>query len=236
MPPRIKRIYRWTLAIGLILVLSPLLFLWVVSLVNWAIFPSGVIALLLIMLLLAAPLVFLGALWLIALGIAYGAHALIRPSDMGSGERALAMGTGAVCAAVSLYLIHVPDSPDSCSRALSDTGYEICLEKKFASMSVPETRQWLADNGYRIGKSTPASNTLPARDPRHRDDFGYSPDFRFPAIRDNGPLEGVPYGMNLNRIWTRFGLSMDRFELNLYGESDTDTIVSVDVWWGREFL
>jgi hypothetical protein len=144
---------------------------------------------------------------------------------------------GIACCGVLVYFLYIPRGPDQCSRVITDTRYEICLEEVFSGMTTSEAREWLAVNDFTVGRAVESNpNYSHARDPRHADNPAYSYDIYFQAFRDFGKVRSVPYGTNFNRIFARIGPAPDRFELNIYGDRESDKVVAVDVWWAFSFL
>ena len=188
--------------------------------------------------LFAPVLMILGSLIVIVTGAAYGIKVFrMGRSATGQGRGLVMQGIGLLCAVILLFLAYVPGGPDGCSRVLTDTGYEICLEDEFADLTISETRQWLTANGYTVGSAIETDRTYSrARDSRHANnpDFGY--DLYFQAFRDFGRGRSIPYGTMFNRLFARIPPAPGRFELNIYADDGNDDIMAVDAWWGFSFL
>ncbi|MCP1201134.1 hypothetical protein [Notoacmeibacter sp. MSK16QG-6] len=186
---------------------------------------------------LGPVLMLLGVVMLVVTGFAWGMRAFKRKISDHPRIKYIRRLIGLACFGILLFLLYVPSGPDQCSRVLTDTQYEICLEGVFSDMTTAEARQWLAENDFRVGRvvnSNPRYSR--ARDTRHADDPTFSYDFHFQAFRDFGKFRSVPYGTNFNRFFARIGPAPDRFELNIYGSVEDDRVVAVDVWWAFSFL
>ena len=186
---------------------------------------------------LAPVLILLGVMILVVTGFAWGMRAFKGNISNHPRTKYIQRFIGLACFGILLFLLYVPSGPDQCSRVITDTQYEICLESVFSDMTTAEARQWLAENGFRVGRvlnSNPRYSL--ARDTRHADDPTFAYDLHFQAFRDFGKFRSVPYGTNFNRFFARIGLAPDRFELNVYGSVEDDKVVAVDVWWAFTFL
>ncbi|MEM7319994.1 MAG: hypothetical protein AAF408_13350 [Pseudomonadota bacterium] len=189
------------------------------------------------LILLGPALMLLGAIILVVVGFAWGIRAFKGKGSDHSITKYIQKFVGLACFGVLLFLLYVPSGPDQCSRVVSDTQYEVCLEGVFADMTTAEARQWLAENGFKVGRvfeSNPKYSR--AHDTRHADKAAYAYDFHFQAFRDHGKYRSVPYGTNFNRFFARIGPAPDRFELNIFGSAEDDNIVAVNVWWAFSFL
>ena len=174
---------------------------------------------------------------LVVTGFAWGMREFVEKGLGHSRTKFVKRCIGSVCFGILLFLLYIPSGPDQCSRVITDTQYEICLEGVFKEMTTTEAQQWLAENGFRVGRvvnSNPIYSL--ARDKRHADDPAFAYDFHFTAFRDFGKFRSVPYGTNFNRFFARIGLPPERFELNVYGSVEDDIVVAVDVWWAFTFL
>jgi hypothetical protein len=143
---------------------------------------------------------------------------------------------GIACSGALIYLAYIPGGPDPCSRVITDTQYEKCLENIFANMSLDDARQWLEEHGYDVTSNLRGDWSgepgLGIEDGKVT--FRY--DRFFTAYRNHGPTKSVPYGTNFNRIFARIGPAPDHFELNVYGWETEDHIERVRVWWAFSFL
>lgn len=187
--------------------------------------------------LLGPVLMLLGAIILIVTGFAWGIRAFKGKNSDHPRAKYIKRSIGLACFGVLLFLLYIPSGPDQCSRVVTDTQYEVCLEGVFADMTTAEVRQWLEENGFRVGRVLDTNPRYSrARDTRHADNSTFAYDFHFQALRDFGKFRSVPYGTNFNRFFARIGPAPDRFELNIYGNVEDDKIVAVDVWWAFSVL
>lgn len=144
---------------------------------------------------------------------------------------------GLVCVGLLAYLIYIPRGPDPCSRVITDTQYEACLEAAFADLSFEQAIQWLKRYGYNTngGGVSPLKKGGPWRG-YDDGEFAFMYDrSRYPS-REYGPFRTVPYGTNFNRMFARVWPAPNRFQLNIYGLSDQDMSIRVQVWWAFSFL
>lgn len=186
---------------------------------------------------LGPVLMLLGVIILVVTGFAWGIRAFIGKNSDHPQSKYIKVFIGVTCFGILLLLLYVPSGPDQCSRVVTDTQYEVCLEGVFADMTTAEARQWLEENGFRVGRVVGSNpRYLRARDRRHADNSSFSYDLHFQAFRDFGKFRSVPYGTNFNRFFARIGPAPDRFELNIYGNTEDDRVVAVDVWWAFTFL
>jgi len=186
---------------------------------------------------LGPVLMLVGALILIVIGFVWGVRAFKKNNAGRPVAKYTKQFVGIACCGTLLYFLYIPSGPDQCSRVITDTQYEVCLESVFADMTTFEARQWLAANDFTVGRMVEANRTYSvARDPRHANNPEYSYDLHFQAFRDFGKVRSVPYGTNFNRIFARIGPAPDVFELNIYGDGESGKVVAVDVWWAFSFL
>lgn len=182
-------------------------------------------------------LMLLGALILIVMGSVWGMRSFKKNRAGRPLAKQIKQFIGIACCGMLLYLLYIPSGPDHCSRVITDTQYEVCLEGVFAEMTTVEARQWLVTNDFTVGRVVESNPKYSfARDPRHANKPSYGYDFHFQAFRDFGKIRSVPYGTNFNRIFARIGPAPDRFELNIYGDDHEQKVVAVDVWWAFSFL
>lgn len=182
-------------------------------------------------------LMLLGAIMLVAIGLIWGVRAFRRESSGRPITKYMRKLIGLTCFGLLLFLLYIPNGPDQCSRTITDTQYEICLEGVFSDMTTPEARRWLEESGFRVSRIIEADTKNPhARDARHSGNPAFTYDFHFQAFRDFGKYRSVPYGTNFNRLFSRIWPAPDRFELNVYGSAKHDNVVAVNVWWAFSFL
>lgn len=186
---------------------------------------------------LGPVLMLLGAIILVVIGFIWGIRAFKGKSSSHPLTKYINKFIGLTCFGILLFLLYIPSGPDQCSRVVTDTQYEVCLEGVFADMTTADARQWLGENNFRVGRVMESSTRYShARDTRHADNSAYAYDFHFQAFRDLGKFRSVPYGTNFNRFFARIGPAPDRFELNIYGSAEDDKVVAVNVWWAFSFL
>ena len=186
---------------------------------------------------LGPVLMLLGVIVLLVTGFACGIRAFKRKSPGHPRTKYVKRFIGLACIGILLYFLYVPSGPDQCSRVLTDTQYEVCLEGVFADMTTAEARQWLEENSFRVGRVVDTNPRYSlSRDSRHAENSTFAYDFHFQAFRDFGKFRSVPYGTNFNRFFARIGPAPDRFELNIYGDLEDDKVVAVDVWWAFSLL
>jgi hypothetical protein len=191
-------------------------------------------------------LILLVCTMLVLAGFIRGVRALL---GKGGGNRKWRKSIGVLCAIVIAFFAYVPAGPDTCSRVVLDTQYEICVERIFAEMTIQEAKAWLVENGYENGREISLfkfSSYFP-RDDRHATLVGSpnpekrtfnpdAPDMTFQAFRNEGAFRSIPYGTNFHRFFARIGLPPDRFELVVHGNTEKDRIVAVNAWWAFTFL
>lgn len=187
--------------------------------------------------LLAPVLKLLGGFVLLVTGLFWGLRGFSKKAKGRPRSKLAQKITGTACVGVSLFFLYVPSGPDQCSRTVTDTQYEVCLESIFADMTILEVRHWFEENGFRVGTIIDTySSSSSANDRRHAENPEFNYNFHFEAFRDFGSYSSVPYGTNFNRFFARIGPAPDRFELQLYGDTEDDAVVAVNVWWAFSFL
>lgn len=180
--------------------------------------------------------ILLGALGMVFLATIWGIRAFKSKNSDRSSLKYTKQFIGLVCGGTLAYLLYIPSGPDPCSRVITDTQYENCLENTFSELSFLDTRQWLERYGYRSTSNLKGgygdSPALGIEDGK----ITFKYDKWFQSFRSHGPTKSVPYGTNFNRIFARIGPAPDRFQLNVFGWEEEDRIIRAEVWWAFSFL
>lgn len=178
----------------------------------------------------------LGAVGILILATIWGARGCVMRSDDSRLLRYTKYTTGLVCGGIWAYLLYIPSGPDPCSRVLTDTQYENCLESAFSEGSFADSRQWLVQHGYRLSTVLEGGFGERPASGFENGEIAFQYDKWFHAFREHAPSGIVPYGTNFHRMFVLIGPAPEQFKLDVFGWDEGDRIVRVQVQWGFSFL
>jgi hypothetical protein len=148
-----KTKYTAGMYIGLFLIAIPAL-LFVFTSILHLVFPSDsyvTLSLWLSMVVSAVPLIVLGSILILVSAAGSGLSAFRKRRNLERNSTyKIKVAFGMLASGVILGLAYVPGGPDECSRHLTDSQYEVCVESVLANKTQAETITWLESNGYRI--------------------------------------------------------------------------------------
>jgi hypothetical protein len=186
------------------------------------------------------PYIFLTGAAVLALAGLTGSVKALFPRDASTIRwRKTRIGSGLISLALIVSMTAVPKGPDPCSRKLTSTAYDRCLETEFENLSISEARDWLKHKGYILsGNYTLRQNSMKHTESRliKTRPLKYPVELRFRVYREDQYPEIIPYGTVFNRLFGRIWGAGKRFNLDVYASSTADRVVAVRTDWVISWL
>ena len=183
---------------------------------------------------LAPYIALFGAALLVALGLLVFVRVLFWRDSNANSFRKTKFAGGVVCFAFLCSMIAIPKGSDPCSRKLTSTAYDRCLEAEFENVSVSEAKEWLTLNGYDLSSNYTLQQSSIKRtelDLSTARSLKHPVELRFQAYREDQYPEIIPYGTVFNRLFGRIWGAGKRYNLDVYASSTADRVVAVRTDW-----